>query len=138
MTATKTSRRLFLAAGSATAVFGALATAAAQEADPIYAAMERLKTTFQAFVDASDLTDDIAREQKGETVSEADKEIFEFAMAEWNEAEDAFIATIPTTLAGARAAIAYLVEYDKDCVPENSGRFLRTLVASPIFAGVAS
>ena len=138
MTSPKTSRRLFLAAGSATAVFGALsAAAAAQETDPIFAAIERVNATWAAYSDACDLTDNVAREEKGETVSEADKTIYELARTAWQEAEDALVATIPTTLAGARAAIAYLVEYGKDCVPENSGRFLRTLVASPIFGGGA-
>jgi hypothetical protein len=42
-------------------------------------------------------------------------------------------ATPPTTLAGARAAIAWLVEYDKPNVPQTSGEYLRTLIRSPIF-----
>ena len=137
MTTRKTSRRLFLAAGSATAVFGALATAAEQEHDPIFAAMERLKTAWAAYSDSCDLTDNVAREEKGETVSEADEAIHELARAEWDEAEAAFVATIPTTLAGARAAIAYLIKYDDGCVPDVSGSFLPSLLASPIFGGVA-
>lgn len=43
-------------------------------------------------------------------------------------------ATPPTTLAGARAAIARLVEYDEHNAPEESGKYLRTLIRSPIFA----
>ena len=43
-------------------------------------------------------------------------------------------ATPPTNLAGARAAIARLVEYDKENIPEVSGEYLRTLSRPPIFA----
>ena len=44
------------------------------------------------------------------------------------------LETPPTTLAGARAAIAWLVEYDERNIPETSGAYLRTLIRSPIFA----
>jgi hypothetical protein len=44
------------------------------------------------------------------------------------------LETPPTTLAGARAAIAWLVECDKENIPEKSGAYLRTLIRSPIFA----
>jgi len=44
------------------------------------------------------------------------------------------LATPPRTLAGARAAIAWLVEYDEPNIPETSGAYLRTLIRSPIFA----
>jgi hypothetical protein len=40
----------------------------------------------------------------------------------------------PTTLAGARAAIAWLVKYDEPNIPETSGEYMRTLIRSPIFA----
>jgi hypothetical protein len=43
-------------------------------------------------------------------------------------------ATPPTTLAGARVAIEWLVEYDRHNAPETSGQYLRTLIRSPIFA----
>jgi hypothetical protein len=42
--------------------------------------------------------------------------------------------TPPTTLAGARAAIAWLVEFDEPNIPETSGEYMRTLIGSPIFA----
>jgi hypothetical protein len=42
--------------------------------------------------------------------------------------------TPPTTLAGARAAMAWLIEYDEPNIPETSGAYLRTLIRSPIFA----
>jgi hypothetical protein len=42
--------------------------------------------------------------------------------------------TPPTTLAGAWAIIEYLIEWDRDCVPKNSGEYLPTLLRSPIFS----
>ena len=42
--------------------------------------------------------------------------------------------TVPTTLAGIRAALAYFVEFDKGCVPNTSGEYLPTLLLSPVFA----
>ena len=44
------------------------------------------------------------------------------------------LETPPTTLAGARAAMAWLVEYDEPNIPETSGEYMRTLIHSPIFA----
>jgi hypothetical protein len=44
------------------------------------------------------------------------------------------LKTPPTTLAGARAAIAWLVKYDEPNVPKTSGEYMRTLSRSPIFA----
>jgi hypothetical protein len=52
--------------------------------------------------------------------------VFDAAKAELFE-------TPPTTLAGARAAIAWLVEYDEPNVPKTS-QYMRTLIRSPIFA----
>ena len=49
-------------------------------------------------------------------------------------AQAKLLETPPTTLAGASAAIAWLVEYDEPNVPETSGKYLRTLSRSPIFA----
>jgi hypothetical protein len=44
------------------------------------------------------------------------------------------VKTPPTTLAGARAVIKYVVEWDKDCDPRASAEYLKTLLRSPIFA----
>ena len=52
----------------------------------------------------------------------------------FDAAEAELLETPPTTLAGAKAAIAWLVKYDEPNVPETSGRYLRTMIRSPIFA----
>jgi hypothetical protein len=44
------------------------------------------------------------------------------------------LETPPTTMAGAAAAIAWLVEFDEHSIPETSGEYMRTLSRSPIFA----
>jgi streptogramin lyase len=34
----------------------------------------------------------------------------------------------------ARAAITWLAEFDDGCIPETSGKYLRTLLRAPLFA----
>ena len=74
---------------------------------------------------------DVESEVLGETEEEdrviAAHRVLGAALAE-------LLETPPTTLAGARAAIAWLVEYDEPNIPETSGAYLRTLIRSPIFA----
>ena len=132
---TKTSRRLFLAASSATAVFGALSAAAvAQEADPIYAAIERHKAAWSAFSEACDRTDEVAVHERGGVVTAEDEAFFEAA----NDAEvvalDALLATAPATIAGVRAVIAYIADFDHACLTENPAKLLETLLRSPMLA----
>ena len=50
------------------------------------------------------------------------------------EALDNLLKTTPETLAGARAAIAWLVKVDDGSVPERSGKYMETLLRSPVFA----
>jgi hypothetical protein len=50
------------------------------------------------------------------------------------DAKNELLKTPPATLAGARAIIEYLIEWDKDCDPETSYEYLSTLLRSPIFA----
>ena len=55
------------------------------------------------------------------------------------KALEAFLATVPTTLAGLRAALAYAVDVDSDCVPDNAGRIAATLLTySPTLKSTAS
>jgi hypothetical protein len=44
------------------------------------------------------------------------------------------LATPPTTLAGMRAIIEYLIKWDEHSEPETSYEYLSTLLLSPIFA----
>ena len=71
----------------------------------------------------------------GEVLEKTDAWDDKQAQAAIDAAMAKLLATPPTTLAGARAAIAWLVEYDEPNVPKTSGEYMRTLSRSPIFAG---
>lgn len=100
--------------------------------DPIFAAIDRHKVAFNQVRVGFDRR--LAREQGGE-VTLAEREA---ACAAEDEALQDLIATIPTTVAGARAAIGYLVMLDQGCVPETSGKFLATLLKSPLLTESAN
>jgi hypothetical protein len=83
-----------------------------------------------AFVETCDPLDNVEGEQQGTKEELAYIE----ANAEADEALEAFLATLPTTLAGLRAALECAVEIDRDCHPDNGGVFAETLMRSPLFA----
>jgi hypothetical protein len=139
------SRRLFLAAGSARAVFGALTQAVAQTADltfqaanlpldPIFAALERHRAAHRAFLPMCDLTDDVRAEREGREVTDADWAAYDVASAAETEALETLIDTPPTSKEGARAAIEWLADYDRGCQPSHVGQFAMTLLRSPVLA----
>jgi hypothetical protein len=120
--------RLFGAA-PALAILPALANS---PVDPVFAAIERHKVAWAAFVETCDPLDNVEGEQEGTKEELAYME----ASGAADEALAAFLATPPTTLAGLHAALAYAVEVDSDCMPDNSGRIAETLLRSPLFAGM--
>ncbi len=99
--------------------------AAAPAADPVFEAIERHKTAWAAYVEATCKL----------TMPELDA-YRETHDDDSGKALEAFLATPPTTLAGLRAALEYAVEVDSDCVPDNGGRIAETLLRSPLFAGM--
>lgn len=129
------SRRVFLAAGSAVAVFGALGAAVADEAssaDPIFAAIERHRTAEARYCAACGLTDEVAADRQGRTIAAADHAEFDAADSAEREARDALLATAPQTPSGARAAIRYCI--DVDGLEQYLSAFLETLLKSPLLA----
>jgi hypothetical protein len=129
------SRRVFLAAGPAAAVFASLSAAARAEAlavDPVFAAIARHEATELAFYAASNLTDEVMAEREGRAITPADEAEFERAEAAYDSALDELLATPPTTKAGARAALDYVIGLDRGCP---LAHFARTLRDSPILAG---
>jgi hypothetical protein len=112
-------RRLFLAAGSAAAVFATVKRAAgsAGPTDPTFAAIERHREAWRLVVE-----------------TESDEPAYEAIREAEQEALDALFALPPITVAGMRAAIEWMVKYDDGCVPETSGAFLATLLDSPLLA----
>ncbi len=118
------SRRLFLAAGAAAGALGALSTAAAQEHDPIFAAIERHKTAAQAFEAACPLADDVAAEEEGRRITAEDETAYVAARDADEAALSAMLSTVPTSRSGARAVIQYVASIDWH------GEQLRALAAS--------
>ena len=71
----KPSRRLFLAAGPASAVFAALGAAAAIPAlDPVFAAIERHKAAWDAYGLICYRTDGVLAKRQGREVTQADED----------------------------------------------------------------
>jgi hypothetical protein len=135
----QTSRRLLLAAGSASAVFGALAQAGAAapaDPDPIFAAIERHKAAERAFLVTCDRTDEVRASQEGREVTEDDEAAWDSARDVEEAALQALIETAPTSTAGARAAIEWLAYYDRGYAFRHVGRFAVTLLTSPVLADV--
>jgi hypothetical protein len=110
------SRRVFLAAGPAAAVFASLSAAARAEAlssDPIFAAIARHEATEVRFCAASNLTDEVMAEREGRAITPVNEAEFDAAEAAYDSALDALAATPPTTKGGARAALDYFIGLDR-------------------------
>ena len=93
-----------------------------RELDPVLAIIAKLRAAWHRLGEVIEET----KRCEGPLVDDVNR-TFEAAKVELFE-------TPPTTLAGARAAIAWLVEYDEPNIPETSGEYMRTLSRSPIFA----
>lgn len=146
------SRRLFLAAGSAATVFGALTQAAAEQTpasavfgmraraayvpkpgvDPIFAAIERHKAAEARYCDACWLTDEVAAENEGRVVTAVDHAEFAAAQLNSDGALDVFLATAPKTWAGVRAFLRHCI--DEESIERFLDDALETLLKSPILA----
>jgi hypothetical protein len=129
------SRRVFLAAGPAAAVFASLSAAARAEAlssDPIFAAIARHEATEARYCAACKLTDEVAAEQEGRAIAPADEAEFEAAEAANDSALEALLATPPTTTAGARAGLDYFIDLDRGL---HLADFAEALRDSQILAG---
>jgi hypothetical protein len=129
------SRRVFLAAGPAAAVFASLSAAARAEAlssDPIFPAIARHEAEEARYCAASTLTDEVVAEQEGRAITLADEAEFDAASAANDSALEALLATPPATKAGARAGLDYFMSLDDG---HHLGDFAEALRDSPILAG---
>jgi hypothetical protein len=104
---------------------GAIAEAADRvlaedDPDPVLALVAKVRAAWDRLGEVLEETEEEDRVMAAHRVVDA-------ALAELQK-------TPPTTLAGAREAIAWFVEYDEPNVPEASGEYLLTLSRSPIFA----
>jgi hypothetical protein len=135
----QTSRRLFLAAGSAATVFGALTQAVAQtrvETDPIFAAIERHKAAEVRYCAACNLTDEVAAQNEDRVVTAEDHAEFTAAQLNSDDALDAFLSTPPMTVAGVRAFLRHCV--DEESIEHFVDEALETLLRSPVLTDVAA
>lgn len=86
-------------------------TLKAPEPDPIFAAIERHKTSVTAYLDAADAEDKLETAEPWYPEARAD---LDRAGDETNEAVSALINTAPTTIAGAVALLRHVSEYDQE------------------------
>lgn len=142
------SRRLFLAAGSASAVFGALAKAAAGPSparpvfglraqaayiptpgdDPIFGAIKRHADAWWALYRHEDV---VEKAMFGHPMTEAERTLADAVDAEEREALEDFLGTTPQTAAGIRAALEHIQWFDETGLPDNLAAFLDALLRSP-------
>lgn len=105
------SRRLFLAAGSAGAVFGALSSAVAAGVDPIFAAIAEQRRCKGLADDALVACIRIIEEDAGQDAIDETEDAFSEKNKAYFDAEMAVLATRPMTFAGALALLAFVAEH---------------------------
>jgi hypothetical protein len=100
-----------------------------EAADPILPLVQAARNAWDRLGEAIDEATKVEEERpdEAEAVLAPAHRILDSAM-------DNLLKTPPTTLAGAREAIAWFAEYDEPNVPKTSGEYLRTLIRSPLFA----
>jgi hypothetical protein len=135
--ATPIDRRLFLAAGSAAAVFAALRIAPAAEADPVLAAIECHKIAADRHEAACGLTDEVAAEQAGREITIANEAEYSAATDAEAAALFAMLSAPPRTAAGARAQIEYVLSFGFGLTEEALLTFLEALLRSQLMAAAA-
>lgn len=113
-------------------VFQSRAAAIARPTDPIFAAIERHRLAFNEIGAAAIATDTVAAANTGRKITQADDDRLAAAQDADLEAVELLVSTVPTTMAGLAAAVAWLLEYDEGCIPDTVGQFLETLGASQL------
>ncbi|ABE61265.1 hypothetical protein Nham_0370 [Nitrobacter hamburgensis X14] len=81
------------------------------------------------------VNDEVAAKRGGREITQSERDWYDAADDAETVAADRFVSTAPATMAGLAAAIAWLLEYDRQCTLDTSGQFLRTLAASPLLVG---
>ena len=125
---------LFAGAG-ALAIAPAVAIAATNEPDPIFAAIERHKEAWQAFSAACDPTDEISADQEGRAITEDDEAAWDASEEAEREAFYEAIGTAPITVRGIQALLEYAIK-----IEAGGGEVLwadlgATLLKSPVLVG---
>jgi hypothetical protein len=100
--------------------------------DPVFAAIEMHKAAHRAFEDACILTDEVVAEKEGREVTEVDEALRSRCSIAEDQARFDLAHTVPTTRAGAQAALEHLIAHRAE---EDISYFARTLVESAVLAG---
>jgi hypothetical protein len=114
----------------AVGVAAATPSSAAPSIDPVFAAIERHKEAFAAFDAVCPRLDSALADQEGRTITEDDQDAYDEAQEGETEAFEA-MADLPTSIAGLRALLAYIVEYED---PDSVTDTLIALLDAPILA----
>jgi len=122
-------RRAIIGA-TATSVIVASPIISVAGTDPILAIIDRHRAALAELTAASIATDEVKASNEGREVAPDAYDRLEVATDADFELRELLASTAPTTMAGLAAAISWLMEYDEGCLPETSGRFLRTLAKS--------
>jgi hypothetical protein len=135
-------RRLFLAAGSAAAVFTALQGATAMTAAPtsadadLFALVDQCKHWWGEMSKYSLLCDEVVAEEQSREVQPEHETLLEEAQAEYQAAFDEALGKSPQTTAGARALLEW-IQTDSRGIgiqSEHADALLANMLASPILA----
>jgi hypothetical protein len=136
-TALPKSRRAALglfASASVLAVTPAVAQVASLEVDPIFAAIKRHHEAWRAFGATCRRTDSVVARNEGREVTEADEAAWTAANDAEEEVFEALITLSPVTIPGLRAAVHYFIEFETECIPGATDKFLSALLASPLLS----
>ena len=133
MSAPHLHRRGILAAALAGAVVRG-AGVRAETIDPIHAAIAHHHEAEMAYCGVCSSTDRILAKQEGRRITQADYDRVDYFGDRAADALTALASTVPATLAGVQAMLAYMVSLDDD---EELTQAVASALASPAFAGVA-
>jgi hypothetical protein len=122
------------AGASAFAVTPLGAIASGLEVDPIFAAIKRHIEAWRVFGDTCQRIDEVIARMEGREVTEADEEAYAGANTAEEDAFEALITLPPVTVAGFRAAVHYFIEFETECIPGATDKFLTALLASPVLS----
>jgi hypothetical protein len=107
---------------TAASVAAVPASVAAETLDPVFGLLEAHKAAWVRLLETENRTDDYYELEDAGRAADA-------SLA-------ALLATPPTTRAGARAVMTWLMEFEEGRVSETSGAYLATLLRSPVLTAV--
>jgi hypothetical protein len=116
------------------AVLPAAAMAASAELDPIFAAIERHKKSWDRFGETCALTDEVAAANDGRAITDADRCGHDAASQQEGDAPRAFIETSPQTGADLRVALRHAIDCGVSMDPDATDLFFEALLKSPLLA----